>query len=112
MDLGGAEEALGRAIRNEVAIRAVPAARIEHVMFTISANAAPQALADDSATAAVEHPHTVIRVKNGIPGATIAEGQKGARTHLLVRAEGVATEIEVTPALRGCVHEVRTEKRQ
>jgi hypothetical protein len=45
-----------------------------------------------------------IRVKAGIPGATIAEGKKGARTHLLVRAEGVATEIEVTPVLRGCVH--------
>ncbi len=41
VDKGGYEQALGRAIRNEVAIRAAPAERIEHVMFTISGNAAP-----------------------------------------------------------------------
>jgi predicted nucleotidyltransferase component of viral defense system len=46
-----------------------------------------------------------IRVKKGIPGATIAEGRKGARIHLLVRADGVTTEIEVTPVLRGSVHD-------
>jgi predicted nucleotidyltransferase component of viral defense system len=46
-----------------------------------------------------------VRIKAGIPGSTIAEGQKGARTHLLVRAEGVTTEIEVTPVMRGCVHD-------
>jgi predicted nucleotidyltransferase component of viral defense system len=45
------------------------------------------------------------RIKSGIPGSTIAEGQRGARTHLLVRAEGVTNEIEVTPVLRGCVHD-------
>jgi len=45
------------------------------------------------------------RIKSGIPGSTIAEGQKGARTHLLVRAEGVTNEIEVTPVMRGCVHD-------
>jgi predicted nucleotidyltransferase component of viral defense system len=45
------------------------------------------------------------RIKAGIPGSTIAEGPKGARTHLLVRAEGVTSEIEVTPVMRGCVHE-------
>jgi predicted nucleotidyltransferase component of viral defense system len=45
------------------------------------------------------------RVKSGIPGSTLAEGSKGARTHLLVRAEGVTNEIEVTPVMRGCVHE-------
>jgi predicted nucleotidyltransferase component of viral defense system len=42
------------------------------------------------------------RVKARIPGATIA---KGARTHLLVRAEGVTNKIEVTPVMRGCVCE-------
>jgi predicted nucleotidyltransferase component of viral defense system len=45
------------------------------------------------------------RIKNSIPGSTIAEGQKGARTHLLTRAEGVSSEIEVTPVLRGCIHD-------
>jgi hypothetical protein len=45
------------------------------------------------------------RVKTLIPGSTIAEGRKGARTHLLVRADGVTNEIEVTPVMRGCVHE-------
>jgi predicted nucleotidyltransferase component of viral defense system len=44
-------------------------------------------------------------IKARIPGATIAEGAKGARTQLLVRAEGVTNEIEVTPVMRGCVHE-------
>jgi predicted nucleotidyltransferase component of viral defense system len=45
------------------------------------------------------------RIKNSIPGSTIAEGRKGARTHLLTRAEGVSNEIEVTPVLRGCIHD-------
>jgi predicted nucleotidyltransferase component of viral defense system len=44
------------------------------------------------------------RIKDRIPGSTLAEGAKGARTHLLVRAEGVTSEIEVTPVMRGCVH--------
>lgn len=44
-------------------------------------------------------------IKAGIPGSTTAVGGKGARTHLLVRAEGVTNEIEVTPVLRGCVYE-------
>ena len=46
-----------------------------------------------------------VRIKNSIRGSTIAEGQKGARTHLLVRAEGITNEIEVTPVMRGCVHD-------
>jgi predicted nucleotidyltransferase component of viral defense system len=45
------------------------------------------------------------RIRSRIPGSTLAEGQKGARTHLLVRAEGVTCKIEVTPVMRGCVHE-------
>jgi predicted nucleotidyltransferase component of viral defense system len=45
------------------------------------------------------------RIKRGISGSTLAEGKKGARTHLLVRAEGVTNEIEVTPVMRGCVYE-------
>jgi predicted nucleotidyltransferase component of viral defense system len=45
------------------------------------------------------------RIKAGIPGSTTAAGGKGASTHLLVRAEGVTNEIEVTPVMRGCVYE-------
>jgi predicted nucleotidyltransferase component of viral defense system len=45
------------------------------------------------------------RIKAGIPGSTTAAGGKGATTHLLVRAEGVTNEIEVTPVMRGCVYE-------
>jgi hypothetical protein len=45
------------------------------------------------------------RIKARIAGATLAEDPKGARTHLLVRAEGVTSEIEVTPVMRGCVRE-------
>jgi hypothetical protein len=46
-----------------------------------------------------------VRIKRGIPGATISEGRndEGKRTHLVARAEGVQCEIEVTPVLRGCV---------
>ncbi len=62
MDQGGDQEALGRAIRNEVAIRAVPPERIEHILFTISANGAPQALTDDLAAASNDRPHTAIHV--------------------------------------------------
>jgi hypothetical protein len=63
MDMGGDEEALGRAIRNEVAIRAVPAARIEHILFTVSGNPTPQALLEDLANADDERPHSVIHVR-------------------------------------------------
>lgn len=62
MESGGADEALGRAIRNEVANRAVPAGQIEHIIFTISANATPQALVDDLAHAAADRPHTTVHV--------------------------------------------------
>jgi hypothetical protein len=62
MDLGGDEELLGRAIRNEVANRTVPSSRIEHVMFTTSGNPAPQALDDDLNSAPGDHPHTVIHL--------------------------------------------------
>jgi predicted nucleotidyltransferase component of viral defense system len=45
------------------------------------------------------------RIKAGIHGSTTSVGGKEARTHLLVRADGVTSEIEVTPVLRGCVYE-------
>lgn len=62
-----------------------------------------QSYADSLAAIDAAMGRIATRVKNGIPGSTIAEGQKGARTHLLVRAEGVTNEIEVTPVMRGCV---------
>jgi predicted nucleotidyltransferase component of viral defense system len=45
------------------------------------------------------------QIKSRIPGSTIAEGRKGARTHLLVRADGATNKMDVTPVLRGCVHD-------
>ncbi|WP_440636629.1 Hachiman antiphage defense system protein HamA [Bradyrhizobium sp. PUT101] len=63
MDLGGEEEKLGRAIRNEVATRAVPPDRIEHVLFTVSGNATPKALLDDFAAASGDRPHAVIHLE-------------------------------------------------
>jgi len=45
------------------------------------------------------------RTKKSIRGAQITEARiEGARTRLLVRAEGAQTKIEVTPVLRGCVY--------
>jgi hypothetical protein len=38
---------LGRGIRNEVAQRALPSSRIDHVLFTMSGNAPPEALRTD-----------------------------------------------------------------
>ena len=47
MDRGGEEEALGKIIRQEVAKKALPPSRIDHVMFTMSGNEPPEALTDD-----------------------------------------------------------------
>ena len=62
MDAGGSDEVLGRAIRNEVAARAVPAARIEHILFTVSGNPSPRALVQDLASADDARPHSVIHL--------------------------------------------------
>jgi predicted nucleotidyltransferase component of viral defense system len=46
------------------------------------------------------------RIEKSIAGAQITETRtEGARTRLLVRAEGVQIKIEVTPVLRGCVYQ-------
>lgn len=45
------------------------------------------------------------QVKARIRGSTIAEGEKGKRTHLLARADGATNEIEVTPVMRGSVYD-------
>jgi len=47
MDRGGDEEVLGKILRREVARNSLPPSRIDHVLFTMSGNGAPDALADD-----------------------------------------------------------------
>jgi hypothetical protein len=47
MDRGGDAEALGKIIRKEVAKKTLPPSRIDHVLFTVSGNAPPDALAGD-----------------------------------------------------------------
>jgi hypothetical protein len=47
MNRGGDEEALGKIIRAEVGKNAVPPSRIDHVFFTLSGNAPPDALTED-----------------------------------------------------------------
>ncbi|MCQ6493142.1 hypothetical protein, partial [Vibrio parahaemolyticus] len=53
LERGGDEEALGRALRNDVATKIIPAAQIAHILFTVSANNPPQALDDDLENAGV-----------------------------------------------------------
>ena len=48
---------LGRAIRNEVALRAVPARRITHGLFILSGNAPHDALEEDLDNADAQHRH-------------------------------------------------------
>lgn len=47
MDRDGDDEALGKIIRAEVARKALPPSRIDHAMFTMSGNGAPDALSKD-----------------------------------------------------------------
>ena len=49
------------------------------------------------------------QVKAKIARSTVAEGQQGSRTHLLVRAEGAMVKIDVTPVLRGTIHDAETK---
>lgn len=53
----GERREMGRKIRNEVASRAAPPVRTIHMLFTMSGNATPQALADDLAAADGSRPH-------------------------------------------------------
>ena len=57
------ESALGRMIRNEVVAHAVPPARIDHALFTMSGNAMPQALIKDFQSVDGAHTHTVIHLR-------------------------------------------------
>ena len=47
LDQNGELEELGRAIRSEVAAKALPPSRIDHALFTVSGNAPPSALTED-----------------------------------------------------------------
>lgn len=57
MEGEGERRDMGRKIRNEVASRAAPPARTSHMLFTMSGNATPQALAEDLAAADGIRPH-------------------------------------------------------
>lgn len=65
-----------------------------------------QARAESLAAIDAAFGRIIDRVKKSIAGAQITEARtEGARTRLLVRAEGVQTKVEVTPVLRGCVYQ-------
>lgn len=57
-----ADQELGRAIRDEVALEAVPDDRIAHMLFTFSGNHPPAALAQDLTTAAAGRDHYVVNL--------------------------------------------------
>jgi hypothetical protein len=63
MDEDESRAAIGRIIRNEVAIRAIPPARIEHALFTMSGNPAPPALASDLQAASTDRAHIVVHLR-------------------------------------------------
>lgn len=50
-----------------------------------------------------------VQVKSKIVGSTVAEGAPGSRTHLLARADGATTKIDVTPVLRGSIYDAETK---
>jgi hypothetical protein len=72
------DQVLGRALRDEIANRAVPAARIDHVLFTLSGNAPPQALTDDLNAADGVRTHTVVNCRITDHQAFIADVFEGA----------------------------------
>lgn len=57
MEAGGDDENLGRRIRDEIALRAVPAQRITHGLFTLSGNIPAAILEDDLDAADERHSH-------------------------------------------------------
>ncbi|MWA29848.1 Hachiman antiphage defense system protein HamA [Burkholderia pseudomallei] len=73
MDSHGEIGELGRKIRNEVALRSVPAARIDHALFTMSGNPPPRALVMDLAGASLDRNHIVAHLH-------IADHQEFIRT--------------------------------
>jgi len=59
----GDDAILGRAIRDEVGLKALRPARIDHVLFTFSGNAPPAALQEDLDAADESRNHTVVNLK-------------------------------------------------
>jgi hypothetical protein len=55
LDKNGPDADLGRKIRDEVAKRAAPAARIDHMLFTLTGNAPQSILSEDMKTASTSH---------------------------------------------------------
>lgn len=64
--------ALGRAIRDEVGLNAVPVGRIDHMLFTMSGNAPPTALKEDLEAAGANRDHYVVNVRIEDPQEFIA----------------------------------------
>ncbi len=62
LERGGADEVLGKKLRDEVANKAVPADRIAHAFFSLSGNAPPEAIEDDLADADDARAHEVINI--------------------------------------------------
>lgn len=63
MEHTDARLSLGRRVRNEVAARAAPPDRIGHLLFTVSGNAAPQALQDDLQATETVRPQAVVHFR-------------------------------------------------
>lgn len=63
LDRGGDQEALGKVIRAEVANRALPLSRTVHVLFTVSGNAPPNALAEDFEALGQERRQLVVNLR-------------------------------------------------
>ena len=63
LDQNGELEELGRAIRSEVAAKALPPSRIDHALFTVSGNAPPSALTEDFDALGQTRKQTVINFR-------------------------------------------------
>jgi hypothetical protein len=59
----GDDATLGRAIRDEVGLKTLRPARIDHVLFTFSGNAPPAALEEDLNAADESRNHTVVNLR-------------------------------------------------
>lgn len=57
------DAALGRAIRDEVGLKALRAGRIDHMLFTMSGNAPPAALKEDLEAASVNRDQFVVNLR-------------------------------------------------
>lgn len=63
IERGGEEKELGQTLQDEVAKNALPLSRIDHALFTLSGNAAPQHLKDDLNAADAGRGHKVINLR-------------------------------------------------